>query len=130
LPWWSISPGYSLTQIHFHVDADSLDTNTARQINGYSPEHQAQLRSHFQLPNHFNFDWNTYFVDRLPAQQVAAYTRLDLQLTRRIGKELQISAVGQNLLGFQHAEFQSSPVIFGSSDAKRAAFVKLVWQFE
>ena len=98
LPWWTISPGYSLTQIHFRVDADSVDTTSAPEANGYSPKHQAQVRSHFQLPSHFNFDWNTYFVDRLPAQQVPAYTRMDLQLARRIGKEWQISAVGQNLL--------------------------------
>jgi len=130
LPWWTISPGYSLTQIHFRVDADSVDTTSAPEANGYSPKHQAQVRSHFQLPSHFNFDWNTYFVDRLPAQQVPAYTRMDLQLARRIGKEWQISAVGQNLLGYHHTEFQSSPVIFGSSDAKRAAFVKLAWQFQ
>ena len=129
LPWWSISPGYSLTQIHFHVETDSVDARTAPEINGYSPEHQAQLRSHFQLPNHFNFDWNTYFVDRLPAQQVAAYTRLDLQLTRRIGKELQISGVGQNLLGEHHSEFLAFPIIFGSSEAKRSVFVKLAWQY-
>jgi iron complex outermembrane recepter protein len=130
LRWWSVSPGYSLVQIHFHATTGNDDTDTAPETNGSSPEHQAQLRSHFQLPNHFNFDWNTYFVDRLPAQQVPAYTRLDLQLTRRIGKEWQISAVGQNLLGYHHTEFQSSPVIFGSSDAKRAVFVKLAWQFQ
>jgi iron complex outermembrane recepter protein len=127
--WWTISPGYSLQQIRFRVDANSVDTTSAPEANGYSPEHQAQLRSHFQLPQRFNFDWNTYFVDRLPAQHVAGYTRLDLQLTRRIGKRWQISAAGQNLLADHHTEFQSLPVIFGSSDAKRAAFVKLAWQF-
>ena len=73
-PWWSISPGYSLIQIHMHPDQGSLDTADYLQMNGSSPEHQAQLRSHLVLPDRFSFDWNTYFVDRLPALQIPAYT--------------------------------------------------------
>jgi iron complex outermembrane receptor protein len=127
-PWWSISPGYSLIQIHMHPDQGSLDTADYLQMNGSSPEHQAQLRSHLVLPDRFSFDWNTYFVDRLPALQIPAYTRLDLQLTRHFGKEWEISAVGQNLQSNQHVEFQSKPVIFGSSDVRRSVFVKLAWR--
>lgn len=62
-------------------------TGQPPQTNGSSPEHQAQLRSHCTLPNRFEFDWNTYFVDRLPALQIPAYKRRDLQLTRHLCKE-------------------------------------------
>jgi iron complex outermembrane recepter protein len=127
-PWCSISPGYSLVQIHFRTTAGSPDTTTAALTNGSSPEHQAQLRSHFTLPNHFDFDWNNYFVDRLPALQIPAYTRVDLQLTRHLGQQWEISAVGQNLLSDHHAEFRNTPVYFGSSDERRSAFVKLAWR--
>jgi iron complex outermembrane recepter protein len=126
--WCSISPGYSLVQIHFRTAADSPDVTTPSLTNGSSPEHQAQLRSHFTLPNHFEFDWNTYFVDRLPALQIPAYARLDMQLTRHLGKEWEISGVGQNLLSDHHAEFRNTPVYFGSSDVRRSAFVKLAWR--
>jgi iron complex outermembrane recepter protein len=127
-PWWSISPGYSLVEIRFRTAANSSDAGSSSLTNGSSPEHQAQVRSHFTLPNHFNFDWDTYFVDRLPALQIPAYTRLDLQLTRHLGKEWEISAVGQNLLGDHHAEFRNTPVYFGASDVRRSAFIKLAWR--
>jgi iron complex outermembrane recepter protein len=126
--WWSISPGYSLVQFHFHTAAGSPDVTSAERTDGSSPEQQAQIRSHFTLPNQFAFDWNTYFVDRLPALQIPAYTRLDLQLTRHLGKEWEISAVGQNLLSDHHAEFRNTPVYFGSSDVRRSVFVKLAWR--
>ncbi|HEY6267970.1 MAG TPA: TonB-dependent receptor [Candidatus Acidoferrum sp.] len=126
---WTISPGYSFLQMHLHTDSTSLDTTSVADAQGSNPGHQAQLRSHLELLRGFAWDANAYFVGRLPAQFVASYTRLDTQLTWRVQESVELSLVGQNLLGDHHVEFNDAFQSVNSSQVKRSAYVKLTWQF-
>lgn len=127
---WTLSPGYSFLEMHLHTDPTSLDTTSAADAQGSNPNHQAQLRSRVELPRHFSWDINAYFVGSLPAQSIPSYTRLDTQLTWQPGERLQLSLVGQNLLKDHHLEFNDmffQSVI--SSEIKRSAYAKIVWHF-
>jgi iron complex outermembrane receptor protein len=126
---WTLSPGYSLLQIHLHTDPTSLDTTSVVDTEGSSPRHQAQLRSHMELWRGLAWDANAYFVGRLPAQMVASYTRLDTQLTWRFMESGSLSVVGQNLLRDHHVEFNDAFQSVNSSQVKRSAYVKLTWHF-
>ena len=127
--WWTLSPGYALLQMHLHTDATSQDTTTVPDTEGSSPRHQAQLRSHINLPGGFGWDVTGYFVESLPAQQVPSYTRLDTLLSRRLGERLGLSLVGQNLLRDRHLESNDALTSLNPSQPKRSGYVKLTWQF-
>lgn len=126
---WTISPGYSFLKIHLHTDSTSLDITSAADTEGSSPSHQAQLRSHLDLPHNMGWDSSVYFVGSLPTQLVSSYTRLDSQLTWRFAEQMEFSIVGQNLLLDHHVELNDDLAAVNPSQMKRSAYAKLTWKF-
>lgn len=126
---WTLSPGYALLQMRLHTDPTSQDTTTLADTEGSSPRHQAQLRSHLNLPRRFVWDASAYFVERLPAQQVPSYTRLDTQLSRQLGEGLELSLVGQNLVQDHHLESNDQLTSLDPTQVKRSAYAKIAWRF-
>jgi len=126
---WTLSPGYTLLQMHLHTNPSSLDTTSVADTEGSSPRHQAQLRSHLNLPGHFVWDTSGSFVERLPAQGVPSYTRIDTQLSRQLGERLEFSLVGQNLLRDHHLESNDLLTSVNPSQIKRSAYAKITWRF-
>jgi iron complex outermembrane receptor protein len=126
---WTLSPGYTLLQMHLHTDPTSHDTTTLADAEGSSPRQQAQLRSHLVLPDRFIWDVSGYFVERLPAQQVPSYTRLDTQVSRQLGERLEFTLVGENLLRDHHLESNDLLTSLNPTQVKRSAYAKLAWRF-
>ena len=126
---WTLSPGYSFLNMNLHTDAASLDTVSVANTEGSSPNHQAQLRSHVELPRGFSWDANAYFVGPLPVQPVPSYTRLDTQVSWRLAERIELNLVGQNLLQDHHEEFNNFLQSVNSSQVKRSAYAKITWQF-
>jgi iron complex outermembrane receptor protein len=126
---WTLSPGYALLQMHLHTDPTSQDTASVANTEGSSPRHQAQFRSHLKLPGRFVWDVSGYFVERLPAQAVPSYTRIDTQLSRQLGERLEFSLVGQNLLRDHHLESNDALTSVTPTQIKRSAYVKITWHF-
>jgi iron complex outermembrane receptor protein len=126
---WTLSSGYSLLKTHLHTDPTSMDTTDVADAEGSSPNHQAQLRSHLELPHGLAWDSNAYFVGPLPAQALPAYTRLDSQLTWQFAEGIQLSIVGQNLLSDHHVEFNDYLSAVNPSRVKRSMYAKIVWHF-
>jgi iron complex outermembrane receptor protein len=126
---WTLSPSFSYLQLHMHRDQKSTDLGSPATIEGSSPREQAQLRSHLELASRWTWDASVYFVGRLSALQVPAYTRLDTGLTWDIGKKLSLSVVGQNLLHDHHFESNATDQIVVSSMVKRSAYAKFTVQF-
>jgi len=126
---WTLSPGYSLLQMHLHADSGSLDTTSAADFQSSDPRHQAQLRSHLELAHGFAWDATAYFIGNIPDQLVASYVRLDTQLTWRFAESMGLSLVGQNLLRDHHVEFNDDLQAVNSSQVKRSAYAKFTWRF-
>jgi len=126
---WTLSPGYSFLEMNLHINPTSLDTVSVANTEGSNPDHQAQLRSHVELPRGFSWDTNAYFVDSLPVQSVPSYTRLDTQLSWRLAERVELNLVGQNLLQDHHEEFSNFLQSINSSLVKRSAYAKITWQF-
>jgi iron complex outermembrane receptor protein len=126
---WTISPGYSLLQMHLHTDATSQDTSTVPDTEGSSPRHQAQFRCHANLFRSFSWDTGVYFVERLPAQPVPSYTRVDTQLNWRFAERAEFSLVGQNLLRDHHVESNDIDTSVNSSQVKRSTYARITWRF-
>ena len=133
--WWSISAGFALAAEHFHTAPQSADTLTARFLEGNSPDNPFQIRSHLDLRRSWACDISAYYVDDLPDQgpsgtvNIPAYTRLDVQLTKRLGERFALSLVGQNLAQDHHIEFDDVNGSMQSGQIKRSAYAKLSWQF-
>ncbi len=133
--WWSISPGFAFAREHFHTDPQSADTQTARFLEGNSPDFPIRLRSHIDLLRNLAWDVSVYFDDALENQgplssvTIPSYTRLDTGLTWKLGERLSLSVVGQNLLKDDHMEFEDLNGSLQSGQIKRSAYAKVTWQF-
>jgi hypothetical protein len=60
---------------------------------------------------------------------IPSYTRLDTQVSWRLGERIELNLVGQNLLRDHLEEFNDLLQSVNSSQAKRSAYAKLTWQF-
>ena len=75
------------------------------------------------------------FVDDLSRVQgastsaVPAYTRLDLNLARKVGRSLEFAVGGTNLLTPRHFEFGGETSFVVPTQVPRSAFVKATWTF-
>ena len=76
---WRLSPGFSFLHMNVEPLASSGDT-TVGATGGYSPKHQAQLRSSVKLSHRLEWDTSAYFVGVLSNGPVPSYTRLDTHL--------------------------------------------------
>jgi iron complex outermembrane recepter protein len=125
---WTLTPGYAFEQIHMHTSALSRDTTTAPSLEGSTPANSAQLRSHLDLRKHLTWDASVFFIDRLTDPGVAAYTRLDTNVSWQLADGLAISLVGQNLLRDRQQEFETSGLT-RSTLIGRSVFAKFAWRF-
>jgi len=125
---WTVSPSYDFERIHMHTSPLSQDTDTVQETEGSDPHVHARLRSHVSLKQNLAWDASACFVDRLEALGVPSYTRLDTELSWRLGERLSLSLVGQNLSRDHHLEFADD--IGGRATlVKRSAYAKLTWRF-
>jgi iron complex outermembrane receptor protein len=127
--FWTLSPGYSLLNMHLHPFAGSQDFTDAQGTEGGTPDHQAQLRSSVSLPRSLQWNASAYFVNRLPTPAIPSYTRLDTNLIWRAGEHVSMSVTGQNLLRSVHKEFAGANSSVQSGQMRRGVYAKLVWSF-
>lgn len=123
-PDWSLSATYSRLEMALHNDPGGAgDSDTE----GRSPEHQASLRSSWNISEDWMLDTSIYYVDELPADNIDKYVRLDLNLGWRINDNLHFNLIGHNLTG-AHQEFGSAGD-FNAAKPATSVFGKLTWQF-
>ena len=125
--WWRISPGFSYLQSKLGLDPGSNDSAFLAS-SGDSPKRQAQLRSNIKLPHHVEWDTSVYYVGSLAYGPVPAYTRLDSRFGWHIGRFVDVSITGQNLLSPRHAEFLNGVQVIPMETA-RAVVARIAWHF-
>lgn len=126
---WTLSPGYSFLTMHLHRGPLSNDSTTTVETQGGSPNHQAQLRSHVDLPGHWGWNASAYFVGRLSAPAVASYTRLDSNFRWQPAERFSITLAGENLLKDRHMEYTGPDLNVVPTMIKRSVYAKFIWQF-
>ncbi len=126
---WSISPAYAFEEIHLNTEPASQDAISVPNAEGSSPRHSAQLRSRLELSHGLDWTASAYFVDRLPAENIPAYTRVDTQLTWKWGERGTISLVGQNLQQDHHFEIHDFHNSIDANQVKRSAYAMIRWRF-
>jgi len=126
---WKLIGTYSYLDMQLHRKPTSNDTN-AELSEGNSPHHQASLRSLFNLSHSLEFDTALYYVDNVPNQNVAHYTRFDVRLGWQPQPSLQLSLGMRNLFDKQHHEFGTGERGISFNEVQRAVYMQLKYQFE
>jgi iron complex outermembrane recepter protein len=124
---WQLSPGFSFLQMKIGLRPASRDTSTQASV-GYSPKHQAQLRSTLDLRHNLEWDTSAYFVGALRYGPVPGYTRLDTRLGWRAGESIEFSVAGQNLLTPRHIEFWDGMATH-VTQVQRSVVGTVTWRF-
>jgi len=123
--WWRLMAGYTWFQMRLE-NADSAEED--------SPHHQFQLRSYLDITKDLEFNSALYYVDQtfhsggITPVANPSYVRLDLGLSWRPTKSLELAIWGQNLLDDRHSEFFSFHTSY-LTEVPRSVFGKISWNF-
>lgn len=125
---WQLKAAYSWLEMRIRRDADSAD-NAIEAKAGDAPRHQMQFHTRHALNAQTDLDASLYYVDRLPNQNIPAYTRLDARLGWRPDRNLELGLGARNLLDRRHPEFVSPLVGPGTSEVPRSIYGAATWRF-
>lgn len=127
-PWWTLSLGYSYLHKNLNRKADSNDASSV--ASNPDPRHQAALRARMNLPRQWELDLGLRYVDELRRPATPDYVALDLRLGWRVGTQLELALLGNNLLDERHTEFISSSTNPANhSELERSWGLNLSWTF-
>jgi iron complex outermembrane receptor protein len=123
--WWNLRGGYTFLKKDLSVKADSKDMN-AGNAESNDPRHQLLIQSTMEIPG--GLEWGTVirYIDKLPKPHVPGYTELDFRVGWKLGKVVELSVVGQNLLNNCHPEFIASTP---PREIKRSIYGKIICRF-
>jgi iron complex outermembrane recepter protein len=127
---WKISPSYSVIRLKIIHDRGTQDSDEEERADN-TPENQFQVRSFLNLSRNLEWDSTLYYVGSLRDGgngPVPAYTRIDTRFAWRLGKSLELSVVGQNLLTPLHSEFHDAYEVTRTL-VQRSVFGKITWRF-
>ncbi len=133
LDWWRVRFGYTYLEEDIKVRPGFADFNNALGETTVDPRHQFSLRSYWDLPHDFEFDWGVRYVERvhnvsngMPGS-VPGYVEADVHLGWFPTKNLELSIVGQNLVQRRHPEFGfPAPT---RAEIERSVYGKITWRF-
>jgi iron complex outermembrane recepter protein len=122
-PIWRLNAGFNRLRQELKLTPYSIDIGTLESDEGANPSRWGMLRSSLDLGSRTELDLTLRYVDALAQPVVPSYTALDLRLGWQLRSNVDLSIVGQNLLGAGHGEFTD---ITTRTEFKRAVFVKVV----
>lgn len=126
LPRWRISAGLTTLNQDFNLKAGSNDPVGSLATAGFDPSHTWQIRSTFNISHDKELNIFVRHAGELTyPDKVDEYTAVDARLGWQVRKDIEVSLIGQNLLGTEHAEYGSR---LYRSELPRGVFLKLVWQ--
>jgi iron complex outermembrane receptor protein len=124
--WWRLRGGYTLFRKHLEVKPNEVDLNRAT-AESNDPKNQFQVQSTMDLPGRLELSASLRYVGALPRPAVPGYVGLDSRLGWRATSNLELSLVGQNLIGDEHLEF--IPASPARRQVERGVYGKVTWRF-
>lgn len=124
---WRLRASYTRLQLDAKPKPGSNDSMSEARIESSAPKNQFQLHSHTRLRQNLDLDAMLYYVGSVQNNAAGDYTRLDLHLTWRPRKDIDLSLVGQNLLDDRHLEFVGQDSV--ASDVPRSVYAQARWRF-
>ena len=131
--WWKLHGNYSWLGVDVTSPNDPVNQLYLKEneelIENLSANHTANVRSSMNLPNNWHFDFWVRYMDNLRDAGVGAHTALDLRLAKKIGNNLELSLVGQNLFKDQRKEFDEIFSGLGSTQTQESWYAQIRWQY-
>jgi len=127
LPRWKVSPTYSYLHLNIRKDPSSAATALLG-ADPLAPRHTAGVRSQVNLPGKVEFDQWVAWTGPIPDTGVPGYARLDIRIGRHLGRSIELSVGGQNLLRPGTMQF-TDYTGFLASESERSVYGKIGWSF-
>ena len=105
--WWKLGAGFNLQHEDIHTRPGSVDLGGVSFISD-DPNHQAQLRSSFDLGSGVTLDAMLRNIGELHTPFVAEYTELNARLGWTVTQRFEVSLSGFNLIHPEHVEFNEA----------------------
>jgi iron complex outermembrane receptor protein len=120
-----LSAGLVVQDVRTEAEAGSRDLSAATGLATSDPSNYWKLQASWDIAPGHALDAFVRHYGKLSRPEVPAYESLDLNYTWRIGRQLDLSVTGQNLLDAAHPEFGG-----GANRAvyERSLGLKLVWR--
>lgn len=122
--WWRLTAWYALCLAD--LDGPPEAQADVRRTESRIPNHQAHLRSSFDLSKHWKLDVQLRYVDAV--ESIPSYIEGDLRLAFQPCERLEIAVVGQNLIHDTHQEFLQAAVPY-HAEVPRGVYATLRWRF-
>ena len=122
--WWRLSAGVDLLSKHLSFKPGASMLLGVAQA-GDDPPSQASLRSAMNLGHDVTLDTSFRYVSALPDPLVPAYGEMDVSLTWKLTRHLQLGLAGFNLLHDHHLEFAAPQ----ATAVPRTGQAQLRWRF-
>ncbi len=131
---WTPNERFKLQMWYAYIDMQlrarpGFDPSVGENNEGQTPNHQASLRSTWDVGRHWELDAWLRYVDDLPSHPVPSYIELDLHVGWRPSDSIELSLVGRNLLSDRHIEFLDLVVPGEPSEIERSVHGKMTWSF-
>lgn len=130
LTWWKLQVSYTYMNLHLSTEEGSGDIFTERTFENDVPHHQASLLSRWNLPAGVQVDGWFRYVDPIPIEGIPSYLEMDLRISCPVGRNMEFSVAGRNLLHDHHTEYGPSFMLATeTTDVERSVYAKLAWRF-
>jgi iron complex outermembrane receptor protein len=122
---WTAHVAYSYLDVDVEPRPGSRDTSQSA-LEGASPRHSAVVWTAMTVRPDVDLWAALRWVDALPAQDVEAYTTLDLRLAWRPSGGVELSLVGRDLMG-RHAEFAAGSA--AATEVEPSVYGEVAWRW-
>jgi len=134
---WRVTRNLRLVAAYSWLRVDARDTGLSAS-GDLDPEHQVQVRGQLDVTRDLELNAALYYVDEIPRYQgvqdpgfedIDEYVRLDIGVTWRPKRSLELSLWGQNLADASHAESNSTATQEATSRVSRGVYGRIVVDF-
>lgn len=123
---WRIRSAWTYFRLDSEIDDDSTDVFFF-ETDDSSPRNQVNLRSYYDLGDHWELDVGLYYVDDVPFKNNPNYFRTDLRLGYNPSEDLRFSIGVQNLTDDRHPEDGPGAPGLGT-EVERNVYFNLSWR--
>ena len=129
-PNWRMNASYSWLEMKLRLDNNSTDT-VSKSSEDASPSSKAAIWSAVDFGNKLQFDAALRYTGDIEVNgiDIDSYVEADLRLGWEAKPGLELSLIGQNLLGNQHAEFLPDFINTRPTEVERSIYGRVTWNF-
>lgn len=124
-----VQASYSYLDIDVDRPGNPVGDSLATQNAGSAPRHQGSLRLSWDVTRLQRADFWLRSASTLRPLDVPRYTELDLRYAWKLGPQVELSVVGQNLLDARHPEYVAEYLTSEPLQVRRGAYAKLKVRF-